>query len=184
MKGKHIVTAAALLASASSLAMADVTAGNTYAGGQFTWTTVEVDGIDDGFQPTAAVGRFGHFIVDNFALEGRAGVGISDDSITFAGIDVEGEIDHMVGLYGVGFLPLGESPVSLYGLVGFTQAEATVSAPDFDVSETDDDSGFSYGVGVQGHFTPQLSGNLEYTMYLGKSDYEVNGISLGLNYHF
>ncbi|MFQ3787531.1 porin family protein [Halomonas sp. A29] len=184
MKGKNVAVAAAVALLSSTTVLADVKAGSTYAGGQFSWLNYDESGISTDLEPTAAIGRFGHFIVDHFAIEARAGTGISDDTITIAGIDIEGELDHMFGVYGVGYLPLGASPVSLYGLVGFTRAKATLSAPAFGISESDSDSGFSYGVGIQGHFTPHLSVNLEYTSYLDKSDYELTSLGLGLNYHF
>ncbi|WP_197038297.1 porin family protein [Billgrantia saliphila] len=182
MKPKYILAAAALMA--STTALADVQAGNTYMGGQFSWTTVDISGVSSDFEPSAAVFRFGHFLVDNFAIEARAGTGISDDTHHYSGIDVTGEIDHVLGLYGTGYLPLGDSPVSLYGLVGFTRGKATLSSDALGISESDSDTDFSYGVGVQGQVAPQLSANLEYMSYLDKSDYEVSAIGVGLNYHF
>ncbi|MFD2437274.1 outer membrane protein [Modicisalibacter luteus] len=62
--------------------------------------------------------------------------------------------------------------------------EATLSAPGYGVEASESDSGFSYGVGIEGHFTRQISANLEYVSYLDKSDYEVTAVSLGMNYHF
>ncbi|GHA85489.1 porin family protein [Modicisalibacter luteus] len=182
MNAKYLVAAAAVFVSSSALA--DVQAGSSYAGGQYAWATYDESGTSIDVEPAAIVARFGHFVVDNFALEGRVGTGIADDTVSVSGIDVEGEIDHLIGAYGVGYLPLGDSPVSLYGLVGFTQGEATLSAPGYGVEASESDSGFSYGVGIEGHFTRQISANLEYVSYLDKSDYEVTAVSLGMNYHF
>ena len=184
MNAKLLIAAGTAALMASTTAMADVRAGSTYVGGQYSWLTYDVSGVDTDLKPTAAVARVGHFVVDHFAIEARAGTGVSDDTVHFGPIDATGEVDHMFGLYGVGYLPLGDAPVSLYGLAGFTRAKATLSSNALNYSESDSDSGFSYGIGIQGHFTPQFSVNLEYTSYLDKSDYDVTSIGLGANFHF
>ncbi|NOG32917.1 porin family protein [Halomonas sp. TBZ9] len=148
-------------------------AGELYAGGQFA--QAELDGAD--VKPSAAVGRLGYFVVDNFAVEGRLGVGVGDDSAL--GRDVE--IDSVAGLYGVGHLPLGDIIASVYAVAGFSRGEATVSTPMASISV--DDTSFSYGVGLQAKFAPTFSGNVEYISYID-SDVEITAIGLGLNYHF
>lgn len=140
-------------------------------------TTYDASGFDSDLNPTAIIGRLGYFVVDNFAVEGRLGFGVGDDS----DFGVDFEIDSIAGLYGVGHLPLGDV-ASVYAIAGFSRGEATVSDPWGSFS--DDDTGFSYGVGLQAKFAPTLSGHAEYMSYLNKSDYEITAIGLGLNYHF
>jgi len=172
-------SATALLA--STAAIADIQAGSTYVGGQIAQANYDVSGAPD-FEPTVIVARIGHFFVDNFAVEARLGTGLSDDTNRIFGTNVSVEIDYVFGVYGVGYLPLGDTPLSLYGLAGFTRGKATASA--LGVSESESDSDFSFGVGLQANFTPQVTGHVEYMSYLDKSDYDVTALGVGINFHF
>ncbi|WP_404415622.1 porin family protein [Vreelandella aquamarina] len=174
MKLKYLITAIAATLVSTPVFATD--AGEGYVGGQLSMTTYDEAGLDD-VNPTAIIGRLGYFVVDNFAIEGRFGTGIGDDSTL--GVDVE--IDSIAGIYGVGHLPLGDV-ASAYAVAGFSRGEASFSAPGF--SNSDDDTDFSYGVGLQAKFAPTLSGHVEYMSYLDKTDYEFTAIGLGLNYHF
>ena len=173
MKAKYLISAVA--ATLISTPVFATEAGEGYVGGQFSRVTYESFGTD--VNPSAVIGRVGYFLVDNFAVEGRLGFGIDDDSE----LGVDFEVDSIAGLYGVGHLPLGDV-ASVYAVAGFSRGEATISGTGF--SESDDDTDFSYGVGLQAKFTPTLSGHVEYMSYLDKSDYEITAIGLGLNYHF
>lgn len=177
-KTKIIIAAAALLASSSALA---TSAGSSYVGGQIGQLTYDESGVPDA-EPTIGVLRLGHFVVDHFAIEGRLGTSLADDDVRVLGVDVDVEIDYLAGVYGAGYLPLGDSPVSVYGLAGFTRGKATAKAGNISESETDSD--FSYGVGLQANMTPQLSGTLEYMSYMDKSDFEASAVTLGLNFNF
>ncbi len=161
-------------------ALADQKIGDSYLGLQYAQTSYEDDnGVEA--EPSAAVGRLGHFVTDNFAIEGRAGFGISEDEASYYGsnTNVNVEIDSLLGVYGVGHLPISET-VSAYALAGFTSGEATASNAAGSVSG--DDSGFSYGIGGELSFTPRVSATLEYMSYLDKSDYQISAISAGLNF--
>lgn len=178
MKLKYLITAIAATLVSTPVFATD--AGEGYVGGQFSRATYEVSGVDDDVSPSAVIGRLGYFVVDNFAVEGRLGFGVGDDSAFGADF----EIDSIAGLYGVGHLPLGDV-VSVYAIAGFSRGEATVSGRGVGGgSYSDDDTDFSYGVGLQAKFAPTLSGHVEYMSYLDKSDYEITAIGLGLNYHF
>ena len=141
-------------------------------------------GYDIEGDPSLLVGRFGHYLTDYFSLEGRVGLGLSDDDVSVNGYDTDitVEIDHLFGAYAVGHLPITHA-ASIYALAGFTKGEATAKYGD--LSTSGDDSGFSYGVGGEvNFFSRQFSGTLEYMSYLDKSDYEVSAISAGVNYRF
>ncbi|MCS2608687.1 porin family protein [Halomonas dongshanensis] len=187
---------AALLTSAQAIAQstAGYTQGTTYYGAQVSQFDYE-QSIDLGFtqgtataKPPVFIARIGHFLSDYVAIEGRLGTSLNDDSVEFnaAGIgDIDNEykveVDHIAGVYGVGHLPLGQS-ASLFAVLGYTSAEATLSG--YGTSETSDDSGISYGGGIQALFTPNVSASVEYMSYLNKSEYDVKAISVGANYHF
>lgn len=165
---------------ATSSAVADNT-DKTYFGVQYAIGTYSEDGFDD-INPTALVGRFGKYFNDNFALEGRLGIGVQDDSINIFGTDVSLEIDTMLGIYGIGHLNLNETS-SVYGLVGLTRAEATVSIPGFG-SESNDDTGLSFGVGANIGVSNTVALNVEYTQYLNKSDFDFSALSFGAVFSF
>nr|WP_299379424.1 porin family protein [uncultured Halomonas sp.] len=157
--------------------------GTTYAGLQYAKVSYEAD-YDIEADPTMVVGRLGHYLTDYFSVEGRVGLGLSDDDVTVDGHDANAtaEIDHLIGAYAVGHLPVTQY-VSIYALAGFAQIEGTLDTPYG--SESDDDSGFSFGVGGEvNFFSPRFSGTLEYMSYLDKSDYEVSAISAGVSYQF
>lgn len=157
-------------------------AGTSYIGLQYAQTSYEDDANVE-VDPSALVGRFGYFVTDYFSLETRAGFGIGDDEAEWDGYStgVNVEIDYLFGAYGVGHLPINDM-LSVYALAGFTQGEFTAEAGPY--SYSDDDSGFSYGIGGQANFTPAVAATVEYTSYLDKSDYEISAISAGLNYQF
>ena len=140
--------------------------GDTYGGLQYGLFTYAEDGFPDA-EPTALVGRYGQFVNDNVSVEGRFGIGLQDDTVL--GVDVE--IDTLFGLYGV-FHTSSNSNTSFYGVLGFTKGEATASVPGFSVTE--DDSGLSYGFGVDIN-----SFNIEYMLYLDEDGYDLSAISLG-----
>jgi len=173
-------TMLAIVCATSASVVADNT-GKTYFGAQYAIGSYNEDGFEE-VNPTALVGRFGKFFNDNFALEGRLGIGLQDDSIDILGTDVSLEIDTLFGVYGVGHFNLNETS-SVYGLIGFTRAEATVSAPGF-TSESDDESGLSFGVGADIGIGNNVALNIEYTQYLNKSDFDFSAIGLGAVFSF
>jgi len=97
---------------------------------------------------------------------------LQDDTVL--GVDVE--IDTFFGVYGV-FHISSNSDTSFYGVLGFTKGELTASVPGFSITE--DDSGLSYGFGVD-----IKSFNIEYMLYLDEDFYEVSAISFGYNSYF
>src|SRR5690606_611748 len=169
-----------LLANASPLQQ-----GTSYGGLNYALLNYSDEGISADAEPTALVGKLGYFMLDQIAVEGRLGLGTTDDTVTVHNfgtpVQVDVEVDRMFGLYLVGHLPLGEQ-ASLYALVGFTDIKATFSAGGFSTSGSD--SGFTYGFGADLYASPQFAINAEYTQYLDETGYELSAISLGAKLHF
>ena len=177
------------LGSLSGNAFAGLTPG-AYAGIQYAVADLTLDGIPEDFSPTALIGRAGSNLNQYFSIEGRLGIGLSDDTVSATdGVNTASisiELDTLIGAYGVGRLPLGESS-SVYALVGVTRVDASISAsltgfPS--VSDSDDESDLSYGVGADIGILYNLWINVEYVQYLDKSDLEVSAIALGLRFGF
>ncbi|OIN10992.1 hypothetical protein BFR47_12470 [Oceanisphaera psychrotolerans] len=82
--------------------------------------------------------------------------------------------------------------MSVYALVGWTKAKAEAKSMEFPgngipykISDSEDD--FSYGVG--GRFLDRsrpggVAFFAEYAQLINRSDYDINGLMLGLSWHF
>lgn len=183
MKVKYFLLGSALLAlSANAMAAADKT-GRGYVGALYTMLTLSPDGAPD--YDLAALGvRGGYYFNKYFSVEGRLAVGTGDD--TQVGIKVE--LNNVYGVYAVGHLPLSEK-FQLYGLVGYTKQDVTLTDVSIPVSVDDDDSDFSYGVGLEFDMTNNLSLGAEYVSYFSNGEvlagtYDTTGIGIHLNYLF
>lgn len=182
---KKLALAAATLALMPFLAnSAPLQQGTSYAGVNYALLNYSEDGFPDA-EPTALVGKLGYYMVDQIAVEGRLGIGMTDDTIT---VDVDDgpvqatlDIDRMFGLYLVGNLPLSEQ-ASLYALVGFTDFKGTGTVLGQSFSMTD--SGFTYGFGANLYASPQFGINAEYTQYLDETGYSLSAVSIGATLPF
>ena len=139
--------------------------GTSYVGLQYAIVEVDFDGIGD-VEPTALIGKFGHFVNDNVAIEGRLGIGLQDDELF--GVDVD--IENIFGLYAV-FHSAG-STTRFYGVLGYSDAEAEFSGPGG--SADGDESSISFGFGAN---IGKL--NLEYMSYIDEDDTDATAISIG-----
>jgi opacity protein-like surface antigen len=99
-----------------------------------------------------------------FGVEAHLGTGGSDGPV---------ELDHLIGAYGKGILPLSQE-FRLYGLAGITEV-------DFDVGRED---GLSYGAGAEFDIAPNFSVGADYMRYLDRSDHTFDAASVGLRFRF
>ena len=114
-----------------------------------------------------------------FAVEGRLGFGVQDDTVGAA----NGEIDYLVGAYVRGGFPLGI--FEPYVIAGATMIDTSWGFVD------GDDVGLSYGVGADFKFNEKFGINLEY-MYLMDFDgmtaqpagIDVDSLSVGCKFYF
>lgn len=173
----------------SGNAFAGLTQG-AYAGIQYASVDFSFQDISEDFSPTGLIGRAGSNINRYVSIEGRLGIGLSDDTITATDgtttASVSLELDTLIGLYGVGHVPFGESS-SIYALVGFTQIDGTASASVTgfgSASVSDDESDLSYGIGADIGILYNVAVNVEYVQYIDKSDFDVSAIAIGLKFGF
>ena len=173
--------------SSSTLSAAE---GDQYFGLQYASTTFEFAGED--WEPTALMGRYGKYIDDNFAIEGRLGIGTDSDTLSITNdpivgnASVEIEIDTLIGIYGVGSHDINENS-SIYALIGITNGEATFSAKssilgNASISESETD--LSYGVGANIGITNTAGINLEYISYISKTNFDVTAVNFGFVFKF
>ena len=179
--------AAALLMAGNAFA---VQPGGVYAGIQYASFDATVEDLPMDLSPTGLIGRLGSNVDENFSVEGRLGLGLSDDTITATdGINTASlslELDTLIGVYGLGHVMLNESS-SIYALIGFTKVDGTLSASLTGFgsgSVSEDESGLSYGIGADIDVGNNVSLNIEYVQYLNKSDFEMSALSAGVKFGF
>ena len=155
--------------------------GQSYFGASYHMGTYEEDGLPSA-DLTGLNIKGGAYIADNVAVEGRYTLGMDSDTVSvfvpgFGNVDVELELDSAISIFVKGDLPVSNA-ANIYGLIGFTKAELTATV--LGSSYTDDDSGLSYGFGVEAAINDDMFINGEYIMYLDEDDYEYTGINIGI----
>lgn len=160
MKSIAAITALVVVVGASVPAHADT---GVYANAGYTH--YDADDVTLG----GVTGRLGYRFHPNFAVEGEASIGVKDDNIGAAKV----ELDHAVGVFGVGILPLAPN-FDVFGRVGYGQVKASASVPG--VSASADDDGFAFGGGAQYMFTDKFGVRADYTRLEGDDD-GVNTVS-------
>jgi len=121
--------------------------------------------------------KFGSYISDTVALEGRLTIGTGNDTISVFGIGVDIELNNALSLFLKGDIPLSPT-ANLYGLIGFTKGKITASVLGFSVSE--DDSGLSYGIGAESKLSDDVYFSGEYVFYLSEDTYDYEGFNFGI----
>ena len=166
------------MAAFSATATAEIE-GSKYSVIQFAKIIYSEPGIND-IEPSALVGRFGSFINDTVAVEGRVGAGLADDSGDVFGSNATVEVDTFFGVYVVPTLELSGN-VQGYGVLGITKGEVSttvIGSGSFSKSETD----VSFGLGINFGINESVGLSLEYMSYLSKSEFDVDAISLGIKF--
>jgi opacity protein-like surface antigen len=171
--------AIATLGTLSTTAAADMYktgGGSLYAGDNYTFVDVDTGNADVDLGTLSA--KVGGYVTPYFGLEARAGFGVADENVGF-GTDLS--VNSFFGGYAT-INAVNESPVTPYGIIGFTRYELELDGPGG--STKSDESDLSLGAGVNVAITEELSGNVEYMRYVDTSDAMVDGIGLGLTFHF
>ncbi|HKK57348.1 porin family protein [Marinobacter sp.] len=171
--------AIATLGTLSATAAADMYksgGGSLYAGGNYTFVNIDV-GSDDADLGTLSA-KVGGYVTPYFGLEARAGFGVADEDVG-PGSDLS--VNSFFGGYAT-INVVNESPVTPYGIIGFTRYELELDGPGASIKE--DETDLSFGAGVNVAITEELSGNVEYMRYVDTDDATADGIGLGLTFHF
>lgn len=161
-----------VLCSSPALAVGEYT---SYFGFDYMLTDFE-DDAGRSADLDAVAARFGSYLSKNAALEARLGVSASDDTVE----NVDYELDSFVGVYARGIIPY--QTVELYGIIGLTRADLAISAPNNPADG--DETGLSYGAGLDFKIGERIAIGLEYMMLLDTSDYELTTTNVGAKYYF
>lgn len=173
------ITAASSILCLSASASADT---GYYFGGNFASLKTTFDIIDDDTSLTAIYGRLGAQLNENISVETRLGFGVGDGDLHYQGIDINAEIDSLLGIYARAGAPVSESFYP-YVIVGLLRGELSTSITGFGAaseSETD----MSYGVGADISVNDTSSVNVEYMNWFDKDGVEISGLSLGFTRKF
>jgi len=155
MKLKLALAAATILV-APALMTANAQQSSVYVSGGYT----HFDG-DGGAELGGITGRVGVGITPNFAIEGEASFGVSDDSGT--------ELDNELGIFAVGKLPISPS-FDVFGRVGLARIETSPGGSE---------DGVAYGVGGTLNLSPVDGIRLDYTRH----DYDAGDVdAISLSY--
>lgn len=166
---KMICFAAAGLIAASASAQQSQT--QLYGSASYGLLETEVGSVD--FDTPTLNLAFGGKFNPNFALEGRLGFGVDDD--TENGVKVE--IDNFMAIYAKPMLPVSDV-ITLYGLLGLAETEI-----DTNFGNEDDDD-ISYGVGLSARLNNGIDLFGEYVSLYDDDDVEISGINLGASMRF
>jgi hypothetical protein len=155
MKLKLALAAATILV-APAFMTANAQQSSVYVSGGYT----HFDG-DGGAELGGITGRVGVGLTPNFAIEGEASFGVSDDSGT--------ELDNELGIFAVGKLPISPS-FDVFGRVGLARIETSPGGSE---------DGLAYGVGGTLNLSPVDGIRLDYTRH----DYDAGDVdAISLSY--
>lgn len=170
----------------------------SYVGLNLGHAILEFDGIDEDVTLTTLNARLGAMTSDHFGMEARFGVGIDNHTLRNEN-DPRDKLDQSLGyvggLYFTGRAGLMRLPYNLgrvytQGYLGFGTGQVknetricNAGVCDTD-SESDSESGFSWGLALGVQPIPEISLGLEYIQYFSGDDADLNTIEAGVMYHF
>lgn len=125
--------------------------------------------------------RGGAKFAENFAVEGRVGFGVGDDSVGPADVSLK----HLYGIYFKAGLPVTEQFFP-YAVLGYTKAkgESEWTVAGVDLSDSGSESDLSYGAGVDFQLNEAFTINAEYMNYVDKDGVELDGFTIGATLSF
>ena len=164
---KRMIHAAAIAATVLT-PVAAAHADETYLGADF----VIADILDEA-NPLALGVRFGRNFNENFGIEGRAGIGVTEDGPS--GVDVK--LKHYAGVFAKGTVPFNDL-FSGYAVLGYSTAKIGVET--LGVSASGDDNGVSFGLGGQYHIGAMSSVHFEYLRIVE----DVEAFQIGMTFNF
>lgn len=130
---------------------------------------------------TGIGGALGTVVNPHFAIEARAGLGLDEDQITVGGSPADVGLDAYFSGLLKGILPLAPR-FGLYGLAGLTIGKFSASRDTTYLNKWESD--FSYGAGVEFGLAPTLSLGVEWLRLFEGSGYNLDAVSILLNFRF
>ncbi len=165
-----------------------------YFGGGYSMATIDIDAAlivpeqgvegDVEFNLGSLDMAAGMMLNSYLALEGRLGMGVSDDQKRVEISVLEPNVrTTLTRYYGVYLRPqYTQERFQVYGLLGLCGANVEMSIDDAPNYNSGEDSGLSYGLGLG--FSPEgsLFFNIEYVNMIDSDDYKFNGVNLRVEF--
>lgn len=107
-------------------------------------------------------------------------MGVDDDSATVSPDVHTMDLNQMYGLYLLGHYPVSENG-SIYGLLGWTSAGATIKSKLTGLSVNDTEDGHSLGIGAEYKIGNSASLSLEYVNYFDDDNFDLSSVNLGVS---
>jgi opacity protein-like surface antigen len=180
MKSLAVAACVALSLAAVAPAGAQEARPGPYGGFNFSQISYDQSGASSA-SLTGIGGVLGTVLSPHFAVEARAGIGLNDDQINIGPTTVMVDLNSYFSGYLKGILPLAPR-FGVYGLAGFTIAKFTGNNGALYLTKWESD--FSYGAGVEFGLTPTTSLGLELLRMFEGSGYNLDAVSVGLNFRF
>jgi outer membrane autotransporter protein len=171
MKAIAIAAAAAsLLVGVAAHAQQAPAASPLYGELGYSWTQIHGNGFKA--TPGAVRGIIGYDLNPNVAVEGMLEGGTRDATDN----GVTAKLQSSYGLFVKPKYDFGNTEV--FARAGWARTNLDLSTGN--VSSND----FAYGVGAKYNVTPRMNVGLDYTRLADKNGVKVDGVTLGLGYHF
>jgi opacity protein-like surface antigen len=155
---------------------------STYLGVGYHMGDYKEDGVPSA-NPSALKIEAGKYLADNVAVEAHFILGIAEDTITYQGTDIDLEVTNAMSLFLKGDVPLSEK-AQVYGLIGVSKGKLQAEIPSMGYSTSEEDSGLSYGLGLDVEVSSGVKLGGEYVVYLSEDNYDYTGINLGISKTF
>ncbi|MEZ5946364.1 MAG: porin family protein [Hyphomonas sp.] len=159
--------AIATLAAAFVVAPAALAQGNLELGAAYS--NVDTDGAN----LDALTARATYFVNPYVGVEGEASIGIGDDTVGGANV----ELDHAIGAFGVLKAPVSDR-VDVFARLGYAYSEYNVDVPGLGSGSGDTD-GVAYGAGAKVFLTERFGLRGDLTRYEGDDGADADVISVG-----
>lgn len=168
----------AVAATAVMFVGAPAFAASAYGSVGYSQMSVDLDELEDGASVDMGLvtARIGAKFTDNFGVEGEASLGTGGDSVDVMGVPVDVEVKSLLGVYAVGFVPLGDQ-FEIHGRAGVGTMKVEAEAGGF--SDSGSDEGFLYGVGASFYPTQHHGVRADYT-----SDSDAHIFSIAYAFRF
>lgn len=145
--------------------------------GEIGYSFLEFD-FDDGssVHPQALRGIIGYEFHPNIAVEGMVMFGTKGDSDEFGDI----KLRNAFGIYAKPKMDFGN--IEAFGRLGWARTKVRFS--DAFGSESESDTDFSYGLGVNYRFNPKMSAGIDWMRYFSKDGGKIQGWTVNFGYRF
>jgi|SRR5690625_2032325 len=176
---RYVFVVGALLAGllvAGQTQAARTEAGRLVSGGQLGLAFLTHDAAEHDTESLTLTYRAGYFMANNLALEGRFGLGLSNEQRDESAPDDSLSLDRLFGVYLTGYLPI-RTDASFYAAMGYSDIRIVESTIGGDAAHRG--NGLSLGIGAEVIAMDGFRFSVEYMRYLHNDELSASMLSVG-----